>query len=202
MAHTIRTVRLLIVLAAPLSASSPGCLLVNPTVPAGAYSGTAAPSGAPGGVFDDCSNFGATPWDISNPMPQESLWFGDTRSSFGFWVGGSGAMSFRFLLGGELQYDTGMLAFDPAVATWWQWTGGYDQVDISGAHVLTLYFLDEPVDDLIDARQLQPLLGAMPGLEDPLAASTVPEPATITLLASGLLGLAGASRRRRLEREG
>lgn len=202
MTSTIRTLALLTaVAAAPLSASSPGCLLVHPVVPTDGYLGQAALSGQPGGVLDDCSQFTATPWDLSNPLPFESLWFQDDRDGFGFWIGAPASFQVSFYLSGQLQYDTGLLTFDPATTNWWEWQGVYDRVDFTGVHVLTFYTQLDVVDDLGEQELVQPFLGQLDGLDETFAASTVPEPATLTLMASGLLGLAGASRRRKLDRE-
>jgi hypothetical protein len=201
MTSSIRALALLAAVAtAPLSASSPGCLLVHPTVPADGYLGQAALAGQPGGVLDDCSNFTATPWDLSNPSPYESLWYHEDRDGFGFWIGAPASFQLSFYLDGQLQHDTGLISFDPAIANWWQWQGVYDRVDFTGVHVLTFYTQLDAIDDWDEDQLAQPLLGQLDGLEETFAASTVPEPATLTLMASGLLGLAGASRRRKFDR--
>ena len=60
----------LVLVAAPIRAQDPACLLFHSTVPSGSYSGSAALPGGSGGVLDRCSTFSdAAAWQLSNNGP-------------------------------------------------------------------------------------------------------------------------------------
>ncbi len=197
------TLGVLALAAAPLHADDPSCLLLHPTVPSGAYTGTAAPSGTPGGVLDRCSLFTApSPWGLAgvDGRPFESVWYNEAREGMGFWIGSQADFSLTFWLDGQ---QVGQSILRSPGTGWWNWDGMFDRVDVDGLYVLMIYEQggsmmepDEPDENGPPDPELFSVVG--PILAEPQ--STVPEPATMTLLGSGIIGIAAARRRRRHER--
>lgn len=193
---------LMLLPALPLAGQGGGPQCLHLDTPAGGYSGAAAPFFETGNVLDDCAAFPAIGsgygYGWENPsdwrsQAVETIRFGAARDGFGFWTAASREVSLRFFLGGVLQYDSGWL--DPAADPYyWFRPVSHDAIEIRGALPVIFY----SVDDAIDPELTEDMSGEDWVEQPPAIASTVPEPATITLIGTGLAGLAAARRRERL----
>ncbi len=140
-----------------------------------------------GSILNGCSNFtvgaahsGGNFLALNSlfTVATQSIFFDSSWGAFSIWVGSTESAVFQFFLNGTEQFNSGALAFDPEVWAFYTYTGGwFDEVAITtGGQFLTL-------DDLAVRDPGEP-------------GSTVPEPATMTLLATGMAGLAAVRRRR------
>jgi hypothetical protein len=201
---------LVALVAAPLRAQGPLCLFFGSISPAASLPA----AGQVEGGIDRCELLpGGSDWSLSNSAPTtgpgiapQRIGFSTVQHQLGFQIASKALVSLRFLLGGTEQHATGWFTVGPHLAPWWQWSGDFDAVEIAGAHVLTLAWIDDligdpepelddpPLDHLLEDFNLQRWGDPMPLIED---LAVVPEPATMTLVGTGLLGIAGAARRRR-----
>ncbi len=194
------TAALVVPVVATLRAQAgPQCLHFD--APTGSYGSEVPPFVAGGHVLADCNAFQSIgsafdfgweqPVDWRNQAAEE-VHFNSTRSDFAVWTAGTREVSFRFFLAGVLQYDSGWLSpgSDPS---WWYQSVLYDAIEIRGALPVIFYRME----DSMEPEWAEEMVGES-WIESSAAASTVPEPATITLIGTGLMGLAAARRRSRL----
>ncbi len=179
----------------------PGPQCLHFDTPAGAWGGEVPGSAEGANVLADCSAFPSIGnafdfgWDSSADWwgrAPEEVHFNSVQHDFAVWTAASRAVSFRFFLAGVLQYDSDWLhpGNDPI---WWRHDVRYDAIEIRGALPVIFYRME----DTMEPEWADGLAGEQ-WIESSVAASTVPEPATITLIGTGLMGLAAARRRSRL----